>query len=903
MPLTAGTRLGPYEVQAAIGAGGMGEVYRARDTRLDRTVALKILPEQFANDAVFRERFDREARLISSLSHPHICPLFDVGQQDGISYLVIEHLEGETLAARLEKGRLKIEQALQIAVQIAGALDTAHRSGVVHRDVKPGNVMLTRSGAKLLDFGLARTGPVLSTTPGLSVMPTTPAAVTAQGTILGTLQYMAPEQLDGSDADARSDIFAFGALVYEMVTGRKAFEGKSQASLIASIMSADPPPMATLQPVAPAALDRVIRKCLAKDPEDRWQSAKDLADELGWIARSISGTVPAADEGPSGLRAPRRGRERLAWSIAAVLAVTTVGTLVLALKGYLAPRPDSLPTYRASLELSAGLATDTLGPGRRIAVSPNGEFITFTGVAPDRRRLLWLRRTDSMAVQHLAGTENANSPLWSPDSKFIAFVAQGRLKKIDVSGGPPITVVADAVAVGASWNRDDVILFSTATGLSRVSASGGTPVVVTTAAKGTVHSDPSFLSDGRHFLYQVTEIVRGLEVGGIYVGSLDANDPPKRLLSTNSNAIASSGYLLFVRDRALMAQSFDERTLTLSGTPTALGSDLEFATAIAASSSFSASETGVLAYRTGAAAVTTELTWFDRKGTRLGTVGERGDRMAVSLSHDGARVAVSELDVSRNARDIWVLDTQRNLQSRFTFDAVDEMNPVWSADGRDVFFAARKQGRLDIFKKTASGAGAETEVLSDNQNNLYPTSVSRDGKSLLYFTGNAQLSTGNDLWVLPLEADGKPRLLLRTEFNELYGVFSPDGRWVAYTSNESGRNEIYVIPFSGSGGKYQVSREGGTFARWRGDSAELYFLAPDRRLMAASVNGRGPAFLVGTPTPLFDPHIRAIGFGGSNAQNYEVSADGQRFLVATTDQAPVEAPITFLVNWVSALRR
>jgi Tol biopolymer transport system component len=901
--LEAGTRLGPYEIQASIGAGGMGEVYRARDTRLDRTVAIKILPPQFAGDPSLRERFDREARLISSLNHPHICALFDVGEQNGVAFLVVEHLEGETLATRLEKGKLPLEQALKVAVQLAGALDAAHRTGVVHRDVKPGNVMLTKAGAKLLDFGLARSEPLLSGVHGSSLLPTTPAAVTAQGTILGTLQYMSPEQLDGSEADARSDIFAFGALVYEMVTGRKAFQGKTQASLIAAIMSADPPSMATLQPVAPAALDRVVRKCLAKDPDERWQSAKDLGDELNWIGRAESTIEAPGPARAAASGAPTRSsRETVLWIVAAILGVALVGAIVAARAGYFAPRAEMPLLYRSSLVLPQGASMEGVAPGRRVAISPDGRFVAFVAMASDRSRLLWLRKTDTGATSMLAGTDGANNPFWSPDSRFIGYVAQGKLKKIEASGGPPVTVANEATAVGGSWNRDDVIVYAARPGpLFRVSASGGSPVAITTAEKGTVHSDPWFLSDGRHFLYQVSQLSTAGDAAGVFVGPLDGQEKPKKLLGITSNAIASRGYLLFARDRTLMAQPFDEASLQLSGTPTVIGDDLEVGS-LPVSASFSVSATDALVFRTGAAIVRTQLAWFTRAGARQETVSEVADQMSVELSADGSHVAVSGLDSTRNTRDIWTVDMKRNLRTRFTFDAADEMSPVWSADGRDVFFGSRRRGRLDIYRKPASGAGAETEVLTDNQNNLYPTSVSRDGKVLLFFTGNALSPTGNDIWVLPLTGDGKPRPLIQTEFNEYYPEISPDGRWVAYGANESGRNEVYVAPFPGPGGKWQVSQGGGNYPRWRGDSGELYFQSPDGPVMAATVDGRGTAFVVGEVKRLFEPRMRNVGFAGSNAHNFAVSPDGQRFLVAITEDSAAEPPITFIANWTAALK-
>jgi serine/threonine protein kinase len=903
MSLTAGTRLGPYEVQAPLGAGGMGEVYRARDTRLDRTVAIKVLPTEFAGEPTLRERFDREARLISSLNHPHICALFDVGQQDEVSYLVIEYLEGETLASRLEKGRLKLDPALQIAVQIAGALDAAHRAGVVHRDIKPGNVMLTRAGAKLLDFGLARTGPLLSTSSSMSIMPTTPAAVTSQGAILGTLQYMSPEQLDGSEADARSDVFAFGALVYEMVTGRRAFEGKSQASLIAAIMSADPPPMATLQPVAPAPLDRVIRKCLAKDPDERWQSARDLADELTWIARAEPNVAAELGRTLSPTIGVRSSRERIAWIVAGSLAAVATAALLLGYLGYLSPQAEPANLYRTSLELPPGASLEGVAPGRRVALSPDGRMLAFVAAEDySRERHLWVRRLDSLSAQVLPGTEGANSPFWSPNSRYIAFVSQGRLRKVDVTGGPPITLTQEAAALGGSWNRDDVILFVTKPGpLFRISASGGgIPEAVTVVDKNT-HSDPFFLPDGRRFLFEVTDLSNSGS-GGIYIGDLQGQQPPKRLLAVNSNALMANGHLLFLRDRTLMAQPFDDRRLELAGAPVVIGDDVE-ASSLPVAGSITVSTTGALAYRSGAASVRTQLVWYDRGGKRLSTVGDPTDQMTVSLSPDGSRAAVSVLDPTRFTRDLSIVDLERKgLRTRFTFDPADEMSPVWTHDGREIIFASRRSGRLDLFKKPASGVGAEVELYSDGQNNLYPTDVSRDGKYLLFFTGNALSKTANDLWLLPLTGEAKPQLFLQTSAAEFYGTISPDGRWIAFSSSEAGRPEIWVASLPNADSKWQVSRDGGNLVRWRGDSKELFFIAPNGDVMAASVDGSGTALVTGELKKLFESNIRTVGFAGSNSHNYDVTPDGQRFLIAVTDGTTSQPPTTLLVNWTSALR-
>ena len=898
MTLDPGTRLGPYEIQAAIGAGGMGEVYRARDTRLDRTVAIKILPAESAGDPAFRERFDREARLISSLSHPHICALFDVGRQDGIAFLVIEHLEGETLASRLEKGPLRLDLALQIAVQIAGALDAAHRAGVVHRDVKPGNVMLTRTGAKLLDFGLARQGAFGAARAGLSMLPTTPG-VTAQGTILGTLQYMSPEQLDGSEADAPSDIFSFGALVYEMVTGRKAFEGKSQASLIAAIMSADPPPVPSLAPMAPAALDRVVRKCLAKDPDQRWQSASDLRDELTWIGTSSAAvTVESSSRATAGALAPKH--VRLGWIVAGIAGVALLAAAVLGRAGYLAPAQEPQPIYRTSLMLPVEAVPEGVA-GRRFAISPDGRRLVFVALRTDRTRLLWLRPLDSLTAQPLPATEGANGPFWSPDSKYVAFVAQGRLKKVDVSGGPAVTIATEALDLGGTWNEDDVILFVPRLGaLHRVGAAGGTQTPVTVVVGATRHSDPFFLPDRRHFLYQVFDSQKA-EASGIYVGSLDPQEPSRRILPVNSNTLYSQGHLLFVRERTLMAQPFDVTSMNVIGSPTPVAENVGIS-GLNAAAALSVSASGALVYRTASVAIRTQLAWLDRSGVRRQTVGEATDQMAVELSPDDARLVVSALDAARDTRDVWTYDLARGLRTRFTFDAADEIHAVWSADGRQVVFDSRRSGRLGLFLKPASGAGSDTALFESDRDNLYPVSWSRDGRFLSYFTGNAASPTGNDIWILPLSGDQKPIPFMLTEFNERYGQFSPDGRWIAYASTESGRDEVYVAPFPGPGGKWQVSSGGGSWPRWRGDGRELFFADAEGMLMAATVDGSGSAFVVGAVQPLFPLRMRTAAWVGSTSYNYDVTADGQRFLINATEDSPSDTPITLLLNWAGNLR-
>jgi Tol biopolymer transport system component len=860
MGLSAGTKLGPYEVVGALGAGGMGEVYKARDTRLDRIVAVKILPEAIASDRVSRDRFEREARAISSLNHPHICTLYDIGHHDGTDFLVMEYLDGETLAARLERSRerpLPVADALTIAIQIADALDRAHDAGIVHRDLKPANIFLVRRGgssdppaAKLLDFGLAKTSPSAVVSAGLSMLPTTPPDLTARGTILGTFQYMAPEQLEGREADARTDIFAFGAVVYEMVTGKKAFEGKSQASLISAILRDDPPALSTLQPLSPPALDRAVRKCLAKDPDARWRSAHDLHDELKWIAEGKAEVPPAAVvEWRRGLFAGAR----LAWAVAATLLVVAV-----ALGSVLALRRPAADTnvYRASIPASVNFVP--VPPSGRVAISPDGRRLALAGAAADGRVMLWVRALDGLSAQPLVGTEGGYSPFWSADSRFIAFFAGGKLKKIDASGGPSVTLcdLSATQSLTGTWNQENVILFTPGNGspIARVSASGGTPSNVTvldTKAGETRHVFPFFLPDGRHFLYVA---VTGDTPQGVYVGSLDS--PDRKKLVEASHAMYAQGHLLFLRDSTLMAQPFDANTLTLSGEAIPLAEQVTFNVAIARGGEFTVSQTGVLVYGAGTFFLNSKLIWFDRAGKQLGDVGDRSTYGDVQLSPDGAHAAVSlgsegALALGGGAsgsRDIWIFDLARRVPTRFTFDPADELTAIWSPDGARIVFNSRRHGHLDLFQRASSGAGSDEPLLADNLEKT-PLGWSPDGRFILYATTGA--TTGNDLWILPASPAAKPFPYLQTPFNEGQGQFSPDGKWIAYRSSETGRGEVYVGPFPGTGAKWQVSSAGGNFPRWRRDGKEIFY-ATDNKIVAASVSAAGDRFEVGTVRTLFD---------------------------------------------------
>ena len=863
-----GQTLGHYRIVEKIGAGGMGEVYKATDTRLDRTVAIKVLPAHAAADPDRRQRFEREAKTISSLNHPHICTLYEFGSQDGTDFLVMEYLGGETLAQRLTKGALPLDQALRYAIEIADALDKAHRQGVTHRDLKPANIMVTKGGTKLLDFGLAKLKPA-GAAPGVSALPTQSAGLTGEGSILGTLQYMSPEQLEGKDADARSDMFAFGATVHEMVTGKKTFEGKTQASLIGAILEREPTPISSLQPMSPPGLDRVVKKCLAKDPEDRWDGAHDLHDELKWVAegRSQAGvSMPAA--------VPARVQLRLAWGVAAVVTVLAVALAV----AYVNRAPAETHTARLSVLTEAGRVNG-------LALSPDGRQLAFTD-----GRQLWIRLLDSLESRALPGTEEAFFPFWSPDGRSLGFFTFNELKTIDLAGGAPQTVCTVSVPRGGTWNQDDAIVFGQqGERLLRVPAAGGEPTPVTTldeARQETAHLWPQFLPDGEHFLFLATGAA---EQDGIYVGSLESDVTPSLLLRTTLMArYAAPGYLLFGRGESLMAQPFDVERLALTGDPVRVP-DGVLSIPRLGWFAFSASHQGELAYvGAGGGGNLTQLRWMDRSGAELGTVGQPGEYLDPVLSPDESRVAVAR------DGDVWILDLSRGTEQRFTFDPAEDGAPIWSPDGSRIVFPSNREGRPgDLYEKAATGTG-QAQLLLESAYPKGPVDWSTDGEFVSYFEVHPETSI--DLWLLPLSGDRQPTPFLQTPFFEALGMLSPDGRWMAYDSLESGEFQVYVQSVPPSGSKWQVSTTGGVFPRWRGDGRELYYVFLANDLMAVDVEGEGDTLDVGIPQRLFqlasDPTF-------VQRNPFDVTADGERFLVNALVEG--STPITWVLNWTAEL--
>jgi Tol biopolymer transport system component len=938
MPLTAGTRLGPYQVVGAIGAGGMGEVYQATDTRLNRTVAIKVLPPHFADNAEMKQRFDREARTIAGLNHPNICTLHDVGQEAGTAFLVMEYVEGETLADRISRGPLPATEALRVAQEIADALDQAHRQGIVHRDLKPANIMLARAGitrqgssqTKILDFGLAKwaaTGEAAS----VAAQPTR-LDVTAQGTMLGTLQYMAPEQVEGKEADARTDIFAFGAVLYEMLTGKRAFEGKSQASLIGAIMKADPRPISHVQPLTPAALEHIVMRCLAKDPDERWQDAHGVLLALRWIARSIGQTTTVAE-------APRKRWREIAVFAAGVVVLAAVSVPAFSyLRGD--PDPEAMQ-YRHTV---IGLSTDD------VAVSPDGGTIVFNA-KPDSSAgsSLFVRPTRSVTSVKLAGTDDGSQPFWSPNSRSIAFVAGGKLRRVDATGGAPKDLCPAPDFSGGSWSAagGGTIVFGSAKGLQRVSAEGGNAEPATALETGeTGHFWPNVLPDGRHVLYLAWSDDPAKR--GVYLGALDSKERT-RLISAETNAFyatsgardAAAGYIFFHRQDTLFAQPFDAAKLAFSGDAAHVADGVR--TGTAGRGVFDVSGNGVLLYfQSGTAGATGRAaavlaSWGWSTASAPGDVAvEDGFYGDMDLSPDGKFIAVTKQESLASSADIWVIDWQKNTSVRLTTDPGDDINPIWSPDGAKVAFTTWRKGNADVYVKNANNVGAETPLLETPENESVKD-WSHDGRYIAYMCGR---DTYEDICALPIDPDGKagkPFPVVQGHFHKGEPKFSYDGKWLAYVDdhNESGKFEVYVRSFPGDELKQPISNAGGGQPRWRQDGQELYYRSADNRYVAVDMK-LGTKIESSLPRTLFPaPNNGTTSTIIPTRHQWAVTADGKSFLIriptgrtrngtrssevgpiVTASFAPtgsaggragapgtVTAGLTVVLNWPSALAK
>jgi eukaryotic-like serine/threonine-protein kinase len=892
MAFTSGTKLGPYEIQSPLGAGGMGEVYRALDTRLDRTVAVKVLASHLSSSPELKQRMEREARAISSLNHPHICQLYDIGSQDGTDYLVMEFLEGETLAEKLRKSAMPLNEIFKVVIAVAEALAVAHRSGIVHRDLKPGNIMLTVGGAKLMDFGLAKplgmqtssagsgtAPPSFTAAPTLSgPSPLTP--LTTAGNIIGTIQYMSPEQIEGKEADARSDIFAFGAVLYEMVAGRRPFSGKSQISLASSILESDPAPISTVKPQTPAAFEHVITTCLQKNPEERYQTAHDIKLELQWIASDKSSPA-AAPVTP----APSRSRERLGWAAALVAAIVLTAAAML-----LYHPAQSARSIRAVIDppekTTFNLTGDAAGPP---VLSPDGISVAFAATGADGRTALWVRPTNTVEARELPGTDGATFPFWSPDSRSLGFFADSKLKTVDLEGGSTQIICDAPLGRGGAWGPGGVILFSPAptAPLMRVSTSGGTPVPITKldTALHTSHRWPFFLPDGKHFLYIALHHDASKSGNNtLYYASLDGREN-RPLFRSQTNAGYASGLLFFGRGDQLMAQPFNPSSGTLSGEPQNVAKGV-MNDASTWHMDASASNDGLLVFGSGASG-DLELVWMDRSG-KISTIANKlPDLQSAVLSPQGDRVA---LQLNAGETDIWVLDLTRGVRTRVTFGPVGNVSPIWSPDGKWIAYSSAQNGHFALCRKPSDGSGAEESLLTvDQQPALHDWS--RDGKYLLY---SLPVPGGplRQILALPLEGERKPSLVVERGAS---GKLSPDGHWLAYHSAESGRSEVYVMPFGGGQGKWQVSANGGQHPQWSKDGKELYYMDLTYNLFAVPVTNAGGALQFGAAEKL-------VANWSAPQVFYDVSPDGKKFLLDRVEQQ-VSQSVTVVTDFTAALKK
>ena len=896
-----------YKILEELGRGGMGEVYKAEDTKLNRMVALKFLSKNLLTSEENKARFIQEAKTTSALNHPNVCTIHDIQEHEGQQYIVMEYVDGKNL--RDIKRPLSIKQVADIGTQVAEGLAAAHDQGIVHRDIKPDNIMIRKDGiVQIMDFGLAKLR-------GGSTL-------TKEGSTVGTLAYMPPEQLQGNEVDARSDIFSLGAVLYELVSGHLPFNGEYESAIIYEIINSYPEPVSIFREDVDPELESIIMECLEKDPNERYQSARELAKNLKRFRRdssrqrisraSANYNVP---QGPLAVRetsqtstqvsAKRQSnRERIAWISAIVFLIAFIS---IAYFYFTTPKPDKR-TIRASI-LSPDDAdfSFTIGgrDGGHMAISPDGSKLAFVATDSLGQNHLWVQPLNALSGQRLTGTEGAYYPFWSADSRFIAFFADGKLKKISSAGGPPVTICDAANGRGGDWNlEDDIVLAPDYNGpIYLVPAGGGTPQMITkldSSLNQQTHRWPRFLPDGKHFFYFArTSAGAKSENDAIYVASLDGKIN-KRLVMAQSNIDFALGYLIYIRENTLMAQPFDEKELALDGDAVPIAEDLNYSDGYSRGV-FSLSQNGMLVYQSGNSAAGRKLAWFDRTGQETGAIGQADDYdQTSSFSPDRKKIAIAIFDAANRNRDIWIHDLKRNTQTRFTFDPANDQYPVWSPDGSQVIFASSRKGQFDLYQKNSSGVGSEKLVLESDINKI-PWDWSSDGKFITY-TSLGNTKTKQDLWILPLteEETGKspePKPFVVTEFDEGWARFSPDGNWIAHESDESGRWEIYIRPFPGPGGKWQISANGGEYVYWRGDGKEVYYQSSDSKVKATEIGISGSAIEVGTEQMLFD-------LPGASASNImDVSPDGQKFLINVPVVEQSKAPLSLVTNWDAGLKK
>jgi eukaryotic-like serine/threonine-protein kinase len=886
--LSAGTRLGPYEILAKLGEGGMGMVYRARDTRLGRDVALKFLPPEFAQDPDRRARFEREARLLASLNHPHIATLFGVDEADGRHILAMELVEGADLAQRLEHGPIPVEEAIAIALQIAEALEAAHEKGIVHRDLKPANVKVRPDGTvKVLDFGLAKAWESDTSATSMSLSPTITQHQTQAGIILGTAAYMAPEQAAGMAADARADVWAFGVVLYEMLTGRRLFDGETVSHVLASVLK-DEPTWDGLPGDVPARVRELLQRCLRKKAKNRLQSIGDARIAIEEVLASPR--VPATPEPRSSVATAAEAsawKRALPWAIAAVAVAAGLGVALL--------RGPARAGKVVRFEIPSPESLTDVGSPR---ISPDGRMIAFNATDDKGVTQVWVRALDDLEAHPLAGTEGSTRPFWSPDSRYLGFVAGGKLKKVPIAGGPPQTLADTPTGSDGSWGTSGVILFDgqSSDPINRVSAAGGTPqpIVKTDPDKGIVQvAWPDFLPDGRHFLF----IADGKkpEDRSVMLGSIDGGSPARKVAEVGSLAqYAPPGYLLYVREDSLLAQPFDPGSLRTTGEAVPLAEHIGPSSVGLAD--FSASNDGTLVFRSGWT-VRRRLVWIDRSGKEIGDADQPAVYREMSLSPDGRTLAMTIEDPRSSNIDIWLRDLARGVTSRFTFDPARDSCPVFSPDGATIVFtSSRGEGAGDLYTKPTSGSG-RAELLFRTGEAMLAQDWSRDGRWIALSRLGAK--TGWDVWALGMSGPekGKAMPVVQGPFLELRPSFSPDGRWIVYESNESGRFEVYVKPFPGPGGKWQVSTAGGTEASWSRDGKEIFYVSPGSKLVAVPV-AAGATFTAGQPKPLFDVRLQPIQL----RNRWVVNGDATRFLFLEPEGTTRALPTTVVLNWSETLR-
>jgi serine/threonine protein kinase len=893
MALSSGSRLGPYEIQSPLGEGGMGEVYRALDTRLNRVVAIKILSSRLSSSPELKQRMEREARAISSLNHSNICQLYDIGSQEGSDFLVMEFLEGETLAERLRKGALPLNEVLKIGIAVAEALEAAHRHGIVHRDLKPGNIMLTPAGAKLMDFGLAKPlgmagsgsgsgAPPSFTAVATMTSPTPLSPLTTVGSIVGTIQYMSPEQIEGKEADVRSDIFAFGAVLYEMTAGKRPFEGKSQISLASSILEKDPEPITTLKPQTPQTFAHVVDTCLQKDPEARFQSAHDIKLQLQWVAAD---KTPISSASIPAMPPAKRSNWRLWIAIAAALVLGAVAGIFLH-RPALSPRSIRTvinPPEKTTLNLTGDFA----GPP---VLSPDGSMVVFAATASDGKVALWIRPMNSLEAHQLEGTESAIFPFWSPDSRSVGFFADSKLKTVDINGGGSQSVTDAPFGRGGAWNNNGTVIFSgnTQSGLIAVNSTGGNPHQLTkVAGQHTSHRWPFFLPDNKHFLYlAINHDPSKAADNTVYYASLDGKENVP-LFRSQSNAIYAGGYILFARSDQLMAQPFNPSNGKLSGEARTVARGV-MNDASTWHMDASATDDGLLVLGNGGSA-DLQLVWLTRGGTQVGLLADKLTNLQTArLSPQGDRVAL-QIDTGEN--DIWVLDLARGVRTRLTFGPVSNSFPSWSPDGKWIAYTSDRNGHSNLYRKPSDGSGAEELLLTDAQV-IIADDWSRDGKFLLYSRGSGLDST---VWALPLEGDRTPFQVLPHSVVLTRSRLSPDGKWLAYSSNESGNVELYVVPFRGGQGKWQVSPHGGAQPKWSADGKELFYMDLTYNLYAVPVKEVAGALQFGAAQILVTNWSAPQVF-------YDVTPDGKKILLDRVSQQVSES-MTVVTNYLEGLQK